>query len=249
MPLRSDAECVAPHADGAQGLPGPPFPPPLPSSTQPWKRLQAPPGLAPARIWDGSPREGLRTRVPSLGMASLAADGGWRAQVSAWPLPRRRHLAWVRQALSAAGTDSARCAHRLSGGQGLAPGSCRARGWTQRAWAPGGGGAGRWEACHHAISSVQGCDSLGLTNGPKTQGPKQTAGRGPPGGAGGRGPMTSPSLQNMSHPTPGRPQTWTQPLSRRGQAGRPRPQRLGLGAQLPVWLSRSRPRSATRGNL
>lgn len=230
---------VAPHADGAQGLLGPSLPPPLPPSPQPWKRLQAPPGLAPARIWDGSPREGLGTRVLSLGTASLAADGGWQARVSAWPLPRRRHLAWVRRALSAAGTDSARCAHRLSRGQGLALGSCRARGWTRRARAPGGGREmGSLPPWHQLRSGVR---LARAHEWPQNPVPKRTAGRGLPGGAGGRGPVTSPHLQNMNHPHT-RPAPNPGPRTqRREQAGRPWPVQLGWAPSSPVWLLRSQP--------
>ena len=133
------------------------------------------------------------------GDSQPGCERGCRSRVSAWPLPRRRHLAWMRRALSAAGTDSACRAHRLSKGQGLALGSRRAGGWTQQARALGGG-AGRWEACRLAISSSQGCDSLGPTNGPETQCPKRATGRGLPGGAGGRGPMMPPPLQSMNYP-------------------------------------------------
>ena len=125
------------------------------------------------------------------------------------------------------------------------------KGWQQAPAGPGGGrgrpgppgGAERWEACRHGISSAQGCDSLGLTNGPKTQCPKRTAGRGHPGGAGGRGPVTSPPLQNMNHPHT-RPAPNPGPTMQQKRAGREAlasPAQLGtqlpgLAPSSPVWL-------------
>lgn len=88
---------------------------------------------------------GARTRVPLIsslwgGPARFAAGGGGgRGWVSSWPLPRRRHLPWVRRAHSAAVTDSTSSAHRLSREQGLAPGSGQAGRWVQWARAQGRG--------------------------------------------------------------------------------------------------------------
>ena len=174
--------------------------PPAASPTLPPtpEAVAGPPGLAPARIWDGSPREGLGTRVLSLGTASLAANGGAGLGFPLGPFP---------------GADTwPGCDGPFLPQVQIAPaaltGCPRDKGWHWAPVGPGGGhsrpgpwgGAGRWEACRLAISSSQGCDSLGPTNGPETQCPKRATGRGLPGGAGGRGPMMPPPLQSMNYP-------------------------------------------------
>lgn len=121
---------------------------------------------------------GARTRVPLIscprgGPARFAAGGGGGGQgwVSSWPLPRRRHLPWVRQAHSAAVTDSTSGAHRLSGEQGLAPAPARQGAGCSGPGPRGGALASEKPDCPLPTSSCQGLKPLPAP-GTETQHPR-----------------------------------------------------------------------------
>lgn len=167
--------------------------------------------------------------------------GGGQGWISRWPLPRRRHLPWVQRAHSAAVTDSTFSAHRLSRGQGLAPGSGRAGRQAQRVRPQGRGGWKR-EACPPSHQLVPGAQTapgscvadthLPAPGAPKSSAPSRRQGGEPPWRGEGQGwsrlggLRASPPSKNMNCPAPDWPQTLganevagAEVLGGQGQAG------------------------------